>query len=422
MFQRLEARGHFLYTSSGAPFFYLADTAWELLHRLSVEETKEYLKDRSKKGFTVIQTVVLGELDGLTAPNAEGELPFAGNTLNDAYFRHVDAVLDEAEKNDLFLALLPSWGCYWTEGSKDKIFDAHTGHEYGRLLGNRYRNRNVIWVLGGDRIPVTEGDYATVRAIAKGLREGDGGNHLITFHPIGPGDSSEYWHNEEWLDFNMCQSSHAARDHFNGAFLQRDWKLEPVKPALDGEPRYERIPVGFYNPGANPADCFDDFDSRQAAYFAMFCGACGHTYGNGNIWQMYTEDRKPVLGANIPWHEAIHHPGARQMGYMKKLFEENDYTNLVDANAYLTDAPASGGERVLARISREYSRMLVYSPYGKRFQVDCSWAAGKSMHQYWFNCKYGVTTHILTTACGSIQTFVPPSEGRGCDWVLILKV
>ena len=220
---------------------------------------------------------------------------------------------------------------------------------------------------------------------------------------------------------NMCQSSHAARDHFNGAFIRRDWSLQPVKPVLDGEPRYERIIVGFYNQGANPADCFDDFDTRQAAYFAVFSGACGHAYGNNNIWQMYDSSRKSVLGANIPWYEAIHHPGARQVGYLRKLMEENDFTHLEDASDRLFDAPAVGGERVLARISSDYKRMLVYSPYGKRFGADCTWAKGCPLKQSWFNCAYGVTTHLHTSATGSLQTFIPPTEGRGCDWVLILE-
>lgn len=422
MFQKLKADEHFLRFEDDTPFFYLADTAWEMLHRLSLEDTERYLADRSAKGFTVIQTVLIGELGGTTVPNAEGELPFAEGKPNEDYFRHVDAVLDAAEKYGLFLGLLPCWGSYWQESSPDRIITEENAEAYGLFLGERYRERNLIWILGGDRIPVTESDYQSIRLLAKGLRRGDMGNHLISFHPIGPGDSSEYLHQEEWLDFNMCQSSHAARDHFNGAFIRRDWALEPVKPALDAEPRYERIPEGFYNSGADFANCFDDFDCRQAACFALFSGACGHTYGNNNIWQMYTRDRKGVIGANIPWDEALHHPGARQMGYLRKLFEENDFTSLVAADTYLFDAPVSGGERVLARISIDKKRMLVYSPYGKRFGVNCSWAKGLPLRQSWFNCKYGVTTHFLTSACGSLQTFIPPSEGRGCDWILILEV
>jgi hypothetical protein len=57
--------GRFLVHRNGDPFFYLGDTAWELFHRLSMEEAEQYLENRRSKGFTVIQAVVLAEFNGL---------------------------------------------------------------------------------------------------------------------------------------------------------------------------------------------------------------------------------------------------------------------------------------------------------------------------------------------------------------------
>ena len=47
--------GRFLQWDDQTPFFYLADTAWELFHRLTLEEAKHYLDVRAEQGFTVIQ-------------------------------------------------------------------------------------------------------------------------------------------------------------------------------------------------------------------------------------------------------------------------------------------------------------------------------------------------------------------------------
>ena len=47
--------GHFLVTESGQPFFWLADTAWELFHRLNRAEAEHYLETRRRQGFNVIQ-------------------------------------------------------------------------------------------------------------------------------------------------------------------------------------------------------------------------------------------------------------------------------------------------------------------------------------------------------------------------------
>jgi len=55
----------FLVFDDGTPFYYLGDTGWELFHRLKLDEAEQYLENRRQKGFTVIQAVVLAELDGL---------------------------------------------------------------------------------------------------------------------------------------------------------------------------------------------------------------------------------------------------------------------------------------------------------------------------------------------------------------------
>ena len=59
----------YLMQEDGEPFFYLADTVWELFHKLSYEESEMYLSTRARQGFNVIQAVCLAELDGIGAPN-----------------------------------------------------------------------------------------------------------------------------------------------------------------------------------------------------------------------------------------------------------------------------------------------------------------------------------------------------------------
>src|SRR5579871_3429112 len=65
----------FILREDGAPWFYLADTGWELFHRLNRKEAADYLRIRAQQGFTVIQAVALAEFDGITDPNYYGKLP-----------------------------------------------------------------------------------------------------------------------------------------------------------------------------------------------------------------------------------------------------------------------------------------------------------------------------------------------------------
>jgi hypothetical protein len=124
-------------SSDGQPFLWLGDTAWELFHRLTREEVASYLENRREKGFTVIQSVAVAELDGLNTPNAYGTCPFYKNnptTPNDEYFQHVYYVVDAAEKLGLWIGFLPTWGSHVVSD----VINKGNARAYGYYLGNRY--------------------------------------------------------------------------------------------------------------------------------------------------------------------------------------------------------------------------------------------------------------------------------------------
>ncbi len=417
---RVAQNQRYLEYGNGAPFFYLGDTAWQLFHRLNRKEVDRYLKNRSDKGFTVIQAVVLAELDGLDHPNPYGHRPLVERDParpSEPYFEHVDHIVNRAESLGLVVGMLPTWGRWW---KGQGIFTPENSRTFGRFLGERYQAKPIIWILGGDHNPDTARERAIIEEMARGLKEGDGGRHLITFHPRGPGLSSDYFHQAAWLNFNMFQSSHAARDHDNGLFTDHDYRLAPVKPTFDGEPRYEAIPVGFYNADADRDLRFDEYDVRQAAYWSLLAGACGHTYGNNNVWQMWQPGRKPVLWASTPWQEALDHPGATQMTHVRRLFESRPFHQLVPDPSMILDGPNHGGAKVRAARAADGSFAFVYSPRGEPFTVRVSVIRTHRIRQTWFDPRTGAAKVLHTTDTPGFQTFVPPSSGRGNDWMLVL--
>lgn len=421
---RVATSQRWLEYADGRPFFWLGDTAWELFHRTTREEADLYLGNRAEKGFTVIQAVALAEQDGLKTPNSYGRLPLVDcdptkPALGDnGYWDHVDYIVSQANAKGLLLGFLPTWGRYWQ--GKDSIFTPASARIYGQWLGARYRDAGLIWILGGDRNIHTKADHELIAALAAGLRAGDGGNHLITYHPLGPGRSSDYFHQDEWLDLNMYQSSHAARDHDNGLFADHDYSLDPPKPTVDGEPRYEALRIGFYNQDVTRHLHFDDYDVRQAAWWSLLAGACGHTYGNNNIWQMWQPGRPPVIGANTPWQAALDHPGAFQMGHIRRLFESRPFTRLVPADEFVVDGPERGGGKIRAARANDGSFAFIYSPRGETFSVEMSITAPQRVRASWYDPRYGAAFELHTGDNSAIQSFVPPSSGRGQDWVLVL--
>lgn len=416
----------FLVTTDGKPFFWLGDTAWELFHRLNREEADKYLQDRAEKGFTVIQAVALAELDGLHSPNPYGEIPLENDDPTkprEAYFKHVDYIIDKAAQLGLHIALLPTWGdkVYkdrWGVGPE--IFDTTNAAIYGKWIGNRYKDKsNIIWVVGGDRNP-DEKAKSVWRSMAAGIVTETGGlqQALMTFHPqpnnVNDGGSSKYFHNDEWLDFNMLQTGHC-RENNVWDRIQAAYNRTPVKPVLDGETIYEDHPVCFNAPDLGISSAYD---VRKHAYLDLFAGAFGHTYGCHDIWQMYSPGRTPINGAHIPWYDAIHLPGAEQMKYVRKLMESENILDRVPDQGLIVNA-FGNNDRIQATRGKDY--VFVYSSQGKPINLYMGKIQGKQVNAYWYNPRNGEKKRLGTFKNVGRKLFTPTSTGYGHDWVLIVK-
>lgn len=424
----------FLVKEDGSPFFYLADTAWEIFHRLTREEVDHYLQDRASKGFTVIQAVAIAEFDGHTVPNAYGHLPLTDldparpavkEGPDNDYWDHVDYVVDRANSLGLTIGFLPTWGRYWHDPVHDgkPLFTPANAEIYGEWLGRRYRDRGVIWILGGDRRVENDEQRAVITAMAHGLRRGDGGSHLMTFHPSGGGGSSQWFHDADWLDFNMRQNGHQAE--FTGRYDQTrvDYDRTPVKPVLDGEPIYEDHPVSF---NAKSLGHSLAADTRRALYWDLFEGACGHTYGHHSVWQMWHPGRDPINNPLLPWEQALDQPGARQMQYARRLLESRPYlTRVPDDDLIVTDrvptsVPGAGRYRFVATRDSKGSYAIVYVPVGRRFSVRMDRVNGPKVVAWWFNPRDGHATRIGEFGSEGTQEFLSPDPGEETDWVLVL--
>lgn len=419
---RVSDNQRFLVHEDGTPFFYLGDTAWALFQRLDREEAVRYLADRAAKGFTVIQAVALSEFDGLRVPNRYGDLPlYDGDPLrpNDAYFRHVDYVIDRAASLDLVIGLLPTWGdkvgpVKWGVGPE--VFTTENAARYGEFLGERYREKPIIWILGGDRNPDSEQRKAIWRALAAGLRRGDAGRHLVTYHPMGVYSSSSFFPGEAWLDFNMFQSCHLVWDRDNYNFIAQDYDLAPPTPCMDSEPNYEDMPVGMRPENGY----FGAYDVRKAAYWALFAGAHGHTYGANGVFQFWNGTERDVFNPRLPWHEALALPGAFQMGHVRRLLESRPILARIPDQSLLVSNPGIGTHHTRATRADDGSYAFIYSAAGHRFAVDLGKLADRTIVGYWYNPRTGTANALGSIPAGGVREFTPPTHGADNDWVLVL--
>ena len=421
---QISADGRRLCRADGSPFFYLGDTAWELFHRLSLEEAACYLATRARQGFTVIQAVALAEEDGLDAPNARGDLPLADHDPErplEPYWEQVDEIVHLANQQGLYLGFLPTWGDKWNRlwGVGPEIFTPENARNYGRWLGRRYREAGLIWILGGDRPVQTERQCRILQALAAGLREGDDGSHLITFHPAGGDRSSALtMHAESWLDFHLLQTGHG-RDNACRVWCRHARNLWPRRPFVNGEPSYEEHP-NFFRQGDE--GYLDQHDVRRELYWTICSGAAGYTYGAHPVWQFFDRGRQPVNGPRLTWREALSLPGAEQLRFARNLLELRPTPDRepVDHLVHAT-APDATGEVAACRAA-DGSWVWVYLPLGQRVEVELSMLAAPRVRCRFWNPRTGVSGPDTELPGGAPARFLPPPAlDGGRDWLLILE-
>lgn len=424
----------FLASENGNPFFWLGDTGWLLFSKLSREEAEQYLETRRLQGFNVIQVMVLHSTvnatnfyrdSALINGKVDRPLTTPGNSFDDPvqydFWDHIDYVVDLAGRKGLYMALVPVWGSNVRAGQ----VTVEQAGKYGEWIADRFKDRsNVIWLNGGD----VRGDDSTAvwKTLGSAIRQ-KSSDQLITYHPFGRTQSSTWFHNEPWLDFNMFQSGHRRYDQDtaglaygedNWRYAVDDYSRMPVKPTLDGEPSYEGIPQGLHD---TTQPYWTDKEIRRYGYWSVFAGCCGFTYGHSAIMQFYKPgDGKPGYGAKEFWNTAINAPGASQMKYLKQLMLSKSYFERVPANELLADL--QGEKYDYLAVTRGDDYVFVYTWNGRNIQLDLNKLPGSEYSASWFDPRTGTSTGTGKYRNTGVITFDPPGEKEpGNDWVLVLE-
>ncbi len=423
----------FMMYDNGQPFFWLGDTAWLLFSRLNRDEAKHYINDRAEKGFNVIQVMLLHELGvknvygdaALSGDDIAKPLTTLGKSFEDTgaydYWDHVDYIADLAKDKGMYLALVPVWGSNVKQG-KITVKQATI---YAAWLAKRFANRNhIIWLNGGD----TKGNENTDIWNAIGLQlKKHAPHHLVTFHPYGRCQSSRWFHNKDWLDFNMFQSGHRRYDQDdtelsygedNWKYVNYDYNLTPVKPTLDGEPSYEGIPQGLHD---SSQPYWNANDVRRYAYWSVFAGASGFTYGHSAIMQMHKPDNKnPAYGVRENWYDALDFDGAKQMTYLKQLLLSKPFFERQPDQSLIATNNGKGYNYQIATRGKDYA--FIYTYNGRNITVQLGILNGSTITAKWYNPRLGEIQLIGDFENTNTKNFDPPGAVKnGTDWVLVLQ-
>jgi len=391
------------FVRNGEPFFWLGDTAWTIANLYTPAEAEEYLDHRARQGFTVINVMMVftgGPGMKAVSEDVAGTLPFLNwnpSTPNEAFFKNIDRVLAAARGKNLILAIMPCGGSSGAYVKKQKIFTEANVREYGRWLGRRYKDvPNLIWVNGFD---LKSSEYPEItQALAAGLQEGDGGAHLITFHP-GGGNSSSYFHTENWLAYNTIQTwSDYWRIH---ALVLADYCRLPVKPVVLAEGAYEAGPE-------YPSRPITPLIVRKQAWWAFLAGGF-HTYGHNDMWRK-----------NPTWRESLDSPGARQMGILKQVLSSREWWTLVPDQSLIAFGTGSDKDLNAAARSTRGDWAILYLSTRNSVTVDFGKVTtSESVRATWINPETGESAAAGVFPNSGLRPFTPSLKSE--DAVLLME-
>lgn len=418
----VSADGKYLCHADSTPFFWLGDTGWLLPERLNRDEAAYYLKRTAAEGYNVVQIQVINAIPSVNYYGALShprgwDMTAVDSLSGYGYWDHLDYIVDQAAREGIYVGMV----CIWGGMVKGGQMNEDQARVYGEFLANRYGGKpNIVWIIGGD----IQGDVKMPvwNALAETIRKEDPG-HLMTFHPRGRTTSARWFNSRPWLDFNMFQSGHRRYGQRMGnkeypipdGTEEDSWMYVdsarvhlPLKPVLDGEPSYEDIPQGLHD-GNEPR--WNDKDIRRYAYWSVFAGSAGHTYGHNSIMQFVRPGIEGAYfadGESKPWWRALDDPGRKQMKHLKHLMLAFPYYTRV-ADSLIVHDNGVRYDRLLATRGKDY--LMVYNHTGRQMKIDLTRISGKEKSIWWLNPTGGALHYVGRYPDGVISLDSPAAEG-----------
>lgn len=406
----------FLVREDGSPFVWIGDTNW-FFAKLPPETIDAILDDRVSRGFTVMQV-------SCREKSYNGATTGPITQPNEAWWAYLDEYIAKCRKRGLYVGITLGWWGLIRNHQAEELY------EYGKWVGRRYRDHNnIVWLtlgeLGGHKrkniFPREK-----IAALVSGIREGDSGNKLLTIHADyqrGTSISAD----AALCDFNNWQTSQWCCPEELPRADDRQWRVwEAIsydyqqlyngrpKPTIDSEAWYEH----------NKDFCgATDFIIRRRAYFTVFAGAFGHTYGAGGLWDGLTSPEACSQSAE----KAIDYPGAKSIQYVSRLLHDlqKDFLKLRPAQQLILSAnPDHYDEHIQASLAADQRFALIYSASDAAYTIDLSLLKGKKFRGAWYQPGSGLYRPInkrFTSGRNPAFLVDPPgSSGPGNDWVLII--
>jgi hypothetical protein len=432
------ANGRYLVDQNGRPFRIQGDSAQSMIANLTYAEANAYLTDRQARGFNAVNVDLLAHRFAIYAPaNRNLDPPFTTpgdfSTPNEAYFAFADSIIDLAASKGMLVSFVPMYLGYggggegWWEELNESANTQSVCFNYGKYVGNRYRNRkNILWVIGGDYSPPagSEGEKR-LHKVLEGVKAA-GATQLWA------GDWNAPTLSTDQVAFAAAMNTNAVYTYGIGGMTgttyheaRRGFARAPTIPAYLKETGYE---AEGWIPGT-PADI------RKYQYWAVLSGCtAGLFYGHRDVWEFATDTWWSGFGfGHQRWQDSLDSTGAHDMQRMGLFLDALPWYDLVPSGlsgmkTLVTDGGGFYGnlDYVTAAATADGRVLVAYVPptgTGSRdITVDMS-ALARPATARWFNPASGAYLPIASALpnAGTRVFTTPGDNGTGQnDWVLVL--
>ncbi|KAL4739908.1 hypothetical protein BDV11DRAFT_204771 [Aspergillus similis] len=447
----------FLQDANGSPFFWQADTAWLLFHRLNYTEAETYLSDRAAKEFNVVLAVGFTQI-GIDSPNRNGGLPFEDEDVtrpNEHYWAYVDDIMELAWSKGIRICLVPSWGKFVHDNDNNPgVLNSTTAYNFGHFIGSQYpylpktlvgdtnpywQNKTAVkddYSRGGAPPTCQVIDYSPVYdAMANGIVDGEreaissaSWNPLLTIHP------TNQWFGGGPLALASAQSGHtdyAPNPPIPWWNCRRGWEtVERMyatggRPVIDNEPHYENR----YIDGKSANVVWNASDVRIGSWQAVFSGAAGLTYGANAIQQMAIPGLFASDGSGLSddWMSDLALPGSGQMQFIQKAVLDrgsSKYNDRTPAQYIIVGDAGTHDARITATKDSDGHWIMVYTPTGQPFEINTTDLRSCNVSASWYDPlsgKHSAFPFERRSERKGSKVFTPPPADGHSDWVLVLE-
>ncbi|HXW97797.1 MAG TPA: DUF4038 domain-containing protein, partial [Gemmatimonadales bacterium] len=406
---RVGPTSRYLMDQTGKPFLMVGDAAWSLIAQLSDQDADTYFASRQQNGFDLS---LISLIEHKYATNAPADIynikPFTGKnftTPNEAYFAHVDYIIQSAAQKGIVVLLDPAYvgyGC-GSEGWAVELKAATDSDlaAWGRYVGQRYGGYdNIIWLIGADANPISCGVNTRLQAMVNGILQYDT-RHPFTAHNQPESMAITNWSGATWLNVNDVYT-------YSTSLYSKDLTAYQVSPKMP----YFLIETAYEGEHSSTAQSL-----RAQYYWTVLSGGFGQVYGNCPMWYFSAPSGSGFCSVT-PWQNQLNSPGALNMKYAQKLFGERNWWLLVpdQSHAVLTAGYSSGSSYATAALASDGSSIIAYLPSSRAVTINGR-SLGSTMTAWWYKPSTGTSTLIGTYSTSATKSFTPPSSG---DWVLVV--